>query len=85
MNVNYYTDTLGQSGQRDMTKYTIALFSQLWQRETSSYKQASVEMNGNSPAVHSDLAGNPRKQARAFVVRLPIYLHAVYTNRSNMM
>ncbi len=42
MNVNYYTDTLGQSGQRDMTKYTVALFSQLWQRETVATSKPGI-------------------------------------------
>ncbi|PBL03450.1 hypothetical protein ARMGADRAFT_1069985 [Armillaria gallica] len=42
-----------------------------------------VEMNGNSPAVHSDLAGNPRKQARDRRCSSPYLSTCLYTNRSD--
>ncbi len=42
----------------------------------------SVRINSNSQAVHSNLAGNPHKQVRAFVLCQPIYLYAMYTLRS---
>ena len=40
MNVNYYTDTLGQSRQRDMTKYTVPLSLSAMAERDLSYKQA---------------------------------------------
>ncbi len=46
MNVNCYTDTLGQSTQTDTTKYTVALSLSAMAERDSSYKQA-VYINNN--------------------------------------
>ncbi len=42
-----------------------------------------VEMNGNSPTVHSDLAGNPCKQVRDCRCSSPYLSTCLYTNRSD--